>query len=224
MPYRITPIVPGEIYHVFNRSIASQPIFLSKRDYLRAIKTIEFYSYNKPRLRFSHYNRLPFEEKNNFLKELKNFPQKPLEILSFCLMSNHFHFLIKELSSQGITNFMRSFQDSYAKYFNIKNKRSGSVFQSMFKAIRIENDEQLLHVARYIHLNPYTNYVIKTTDELGDYSWSSYAHYLGKYSFNFISPEIIMTSFSSVERLKEFTLDQADYQRKLKEIKHLLLE
>ncbi|MGB9613620.1 MAG: transposase, partial [Candidatus Margulisiibacteriota bacterium] len=148
MPYRIHPFSQGEIYHVFNRSIGNIPIFLNKRDYRRAIEVINFYNYSNPPLRFSYFNRLTPGEKSKILTELETVHRKQIDLLSFCLMPNHLHFLIKEVEKNGISTFMSNFQDSYAKYFNLRTERHGSLFQSMFKAVRIETEEQLLHVCR----------------------------------------------------------------------------
>lgn len=137
-------------------------------------------------------------------------------------MPNHVHFLLKESSSNGISCFMRNFQNSYAKYFNTKTKRSGSLFQSMFKAVRIESDEQLLHVCRYIHLNPLTSYLIKEFDQLETYPWSSFRHYVN--GDDIIEKKMIMQSFKTIEDFKKFTANQIDYQRKLDSIKHLTLD
>lgn len=223
MPYRQIPIVQGEIYHIYNRSVARQPIFQSKHDYLRALKLIEYYIYKNPRLRFSHYKRLAIPQKEEFLKGLKK-TSKLVIIYSFCLMPNHFHFLIREVHPGGISKFMSNFQNSYAKYFNTKNQRVGSLFQLMFKTKWIETDEQLLHLSRYIHLNPYSSHVIKTIDELESFVWSSYPTYLDKLNYDFIGTELILEFFNSKEEYEKFVLNQADYQKTLDEIKHLIIE
>jgi len=222
MPYRKIPIIQGEIYHVFNRSVAKQPIFLSKRDFNRAIECIKFYQHADLPFRFSHFNRLPKEQKDQTSELIKNSPEI-IEILTYCLMPNHVHFLLKGLTESGIIKFMSNFQNSYAKYFNTKNERTGTLFQPMFKAVRIESDEQLIHVNRYIHLNPITAYLIKTTDELEQYPWSSYPNYLGE-SITFINKELILNYFKNITAYKQFISDQVDYQRKLDSIKHLALE
>lgn len=224
MPYRNTIIIPGEIYHVFNRSIARQPLFGGLRDYQRALSVIEFYSYKEPGLRFSFYNRLPLEQRNSFLLTLKKRHEKLLHIHAFCLMPNHVHFLLEGIESKGVTRFMSQFQNSYAKYLNTKSQRNGALFQSMFKAVRIETDEQFIHVARYIHLNPLTSYVIQEEGLLEGYPWSSYMDYVGKRTVDIVYTKRLTSMFPSVGALKEFTLDQVDYQRKLEEIKHLTFE
>ncbi len=223
MSYRRTPIVTGETYHTFNRSIARQPIFLNARNYSRALELINFYSYVQPRLRFSHYKRLPLKERTGFLDDLKLNGRKQIQLFAFCLMPNHVHFLMKEVENNGISKFMSNFQNSYAKYLNLKTNRTGSLFQSMFKAVRIESDEQLIHVCRYIHLNPLTSYIIKDFRDLKNYPWSSYPEYFRE-SSDLIDTGLILGFFSSKKEFEKFTSDQVDYQRQMDKIKHLSFE
>ena len=223
MPYRKTPLVTDEVYHVYNRSIGGYPIFLQNSHYQRGLDLANFYRFDKPPLRFSHYNRLPDSQKNEFMEKLKLSPKR-IKIFTYCLMPNHVHFLLKQLIENGIANFMSNIQESYAKYFNIKEERTGSLFQSMFKAVRIETDEQLIHVTRYIHLNPLTSYVIKNMDELETYPWCSFAEYMGQVNHGIVDKEEILQYFGSVNHLRDFTMNQVDYQRKLAQIKHLAIE
>lgn len=222
--YRKTVFAPGQIYHVFNRSIAKQPIFHNTRDYQRALDTLIFYSYSNPIVRFSHYNRLSSDKKSEFMKNLRDGDRKRIELLAFCLMPNHIHFLIKEVTENGISTFMSNLQNSYAKYFNQKTVRTGSLFQTMFKAVRIETDEQLVHVARYIHLNPVTAYILKDINQLKGYLWSSFIDYIGLRNLDILNKDLVLGYFSSIEQFISFTNDQIDYQRELDQIKHLTLE
>lgn len=139
-------------------------------------------------------------------------------------MPNHFHFLLKQVEEEGTSKFMSNFTNSYTRYFNVKNKRNGPLFQGKFKAIRIETDEQLLHLSRYIHLNPYSSYVVKTLKDLEKYPSSSFPEYLGKSQTSLCSKEIILGQFKNLNLYKKFVFDQADYQRRLEKIKHLILE
>lgn len=225
MPYRQTVFAPGEIYHIFNRGVARQPIFHSHRNYLRFIDLVNYYRFCKTPVSYSLLMNTPADTRNQILESLMKENDIRVEIIAFCLMSNHFHFLLKEVSEKGIANFMRHIQNGYAKYINIQQDRVGPLFQSAFKAIRIHTDEQLLHVSRYIHLNPSTEYIVKT-ENLQNYSWSSLPVYLDSNfsDFTFVNPDIILSFFKTKEKYKEFVLDQADYQRELERIKHLTLE
>lgn len=224
MSYRRHPIYPNQIYHVFNRGIAQQPIFFGERDYQRFTEVCDFYRFIKPDMRFSYYNRLSQDEKSNFIRGLRDKGQRLIEIYAFCLIPNHFHFLLKELIEKGTEKFVGNLQNSYAKYVNTKRKRTGALFQEKFKAIRIESDEQFLHVARYIHLNPYSSFLLKNLDQLKDYRWSSLGDYLNDPKFAFLDKKFLNSFYSSKEKLMSFIFDQADYQRRLEEIKHLTFE
>lgn len=217
------PWVVGEIYHVFNRSVARQPIFNSSRDYGRALESINFYSLAKQPTRFSYFQRMNFKDKADFWNTLIA-AKRSVDIMAFCLMPNHIHLLLKENAELGISRFMRSWQNSYAKYYNTKNGRTGSLFQAMFKAVRIVSEEQLLHVSRYIHLNPYTGYIVGKIEDLESYGWTSYPDYLGVRPREIVDTTMILGLLGDAEKLRAFTENQADYQRRLGEIKHLLLE
>lgn len=224
MPYRKTPLISQEIYHLCNRSVAKIPIFQNKNDYVRAMELIDFYRFINTQIRFSHFNRLDLKKKSDFIYTL--YSNKTLvEIYAFCLMPNHVHFLVKQNVDGGIAKFMRIFQNSYAKYLNTKYERPGAVWQSMFKAIRIETQEQLLHVFRYINLNPVTSYIINDFKNLNNYRWCSYSDYLLKKPDSpFLDTKEIKKYFKTDELLISFLKNQVNYQRNLNKIKHLLLE
>ncbi|OGG11402.1 hypothetical protein A2Z00_00535 [Candidatus Gottesmanbacteria bacterium RBG_13_45_10] len=224
MPYRFVPFATDQTYHIFNRSVARQPIFLNSKYYGRMLDTINYYRFDTLRLRFSHYHRLPPKQKYTFMQELESSHVNIVDVLAFCLMPNHVHFLLRQTAENGISGFMRNIQNSYAKYFNTKTKRSGAVFQAMFKSVRMESEEQLLHVSRYIHLNPFTSFVIKDMSGLEEYAWSSYGSYTKNQVYPFVTTDLIQSHFSSIEELQSFTTNQADYQRALAEIKHLTLD
>lgn len=223
MPYRKVPLIPGEIYHIFNRSIAKQPIFKNKKNYSRFIELTDYYRFQNPPYRYSHFNRLSEEIKNEAYTVLQRQPLE-VEILAFCVMPNHYHFLLKSINSRGLSNFMRNIQNSYSKYFNIKYNRTGSVFQAMFKAVRIESEEQFLHVSRYIHLNPVTSFIIEI-DKLDTYPWSSFPDYISLNPYHrFLNTQYLISQFSSSLQYKKFVYDQTEYQRELEKIKHLVLD
>ena len=188
------------------------PIFITNRDYERFLDTFRYYLDEKIEVSFSKSTR---DEKDAI-------PKKPIvEIISYCLMPNHFHFLLKQNYDNGIRDFIRKTTNSYAKYFNVKRKRKGPIFEGKFKAIRVETSEQLLHLSRYIHLNPVVSYI---TRDINSYKWSSYNEFLGTANVQICSKSIILDQFESPESYERFVLDHEDYGKKLEEIKHELLE
>ncbi len=223
MPFRNQPLVTNEVYHVYNRSIAQIEIFTSKREYLRFIETMDFYRFCKNSIKFSSFLTLKTDFQNKYLMSLYR-TSKQVDIISFSIMPNHYHLLVRQLSDNGIANFVRKFQDSYAKYFNSKYKRFGGLFVSPFKAVRVWNEEQLVHTSRYIHLNPVSSYIIKDFFDLRRYPWTSYFDFITNSPRPLVNTDILLSYFKNLERIVEFTEDQVDYQRSLERIKHLVLD
>lgn len=222
MPARATPLITGQFYHVFNRGANKQPIYLGKRDYQRALALLKFYQYASPKLRFSKFLLLNQKIKGEVWERLFG-GSKFVNIICFCLMPNHFHFLVEQKVDNGISKFMANFQNSYTRFFNTKYQKTGSLLQGQFKAIRVEDTEQLVHLSRYIHLNPYASYITKDIESLKNYPWSSLDEYLENKE-GICEKEIILSNFKSSNVYEQFVFDQASYQRELDIIKHLALE
>lgn len=214
-------LTPGEYYHVFNRGIARQPIFFSKRDYDRFLLTTSYYQHQNPPLKLSRLLQLSIELRGAHLQSLNHDP-KLVSIVSFVLLPNHFHFILKQTLDRGISIFMSKLVNSYTKYINAKRNRVGDLLQGVFRAVHVETDEQLVHLSRYIHLNPFTAHLVGL-DKLVAYPWSSYPEYL-KGTSTRVDMRIVLSQFKSVKQYEKFVLDQADYQQRLEEIKHLLIE
>lgn len=212
----------GEIYHVFNRGVEKRMTFMDKREFIRARQTLMYYQYYSPKTRFSHFLQLEKSIREDVLQRLKH-TNKYAEILCYCFMPNHFHFLVKQLNEGGISKFMANFTNSYSKYFNTKHKRIGPLFQGVFKAVHISSNEQLFHVSRYIHLNPVTAFLVEA-EKIEEYPWSSYINYADGGIDLLVNTQIILSSFSDKNNYKQFVLDQADYQRSLNVISPLLLD
>lgn len=213
----------GEIYHVYNRSIEQKPCFIDKKEYLRACLTVDFYQFANPPLRLSKAILLNLDRRETFFNDLRAGKQKIVELISYCFMPNHFHFLLKQMTNNGVSKFISNFSDSYTKYFNIKHKRAGPIFEGNFKAVRIETEEQLIHTSRYIHLNPVTSFIINES-QLDSYPWSSFLEYLGADPRNLCNKVLILSSFPSQEKYREFVHDQIKFAQELNKIKHLIFE
>lgn len=224
MPGREIVLANNEVYHIFNRSIASQPIFLNKRSYQRALETFFYYQNSLLPSRYSKFIAQAAEIKQKILAELKDKKKFLVEIIAFCFMPTHFHFLLKQVRENGISKFVGNFSNSYTRYFNTRNKRNGPLLQGKFKAVHILTDEQLVHVSRYIHLNPYSSLIIKKLESLANYPFSSFPEYLGKYRESFCHKELVLSHFKKNNTYKDFVFDQADYQKNLQNIKHITCE
>ena len=100
-----------------------------------------------------------------------------LKIVAYCIMDNHFHFLIKA-EKENLMMYMKKIGIRYAMYYNRKEKRRGSVFQDRFKSEVIEDEEYLLSAIRYIHNNPVKANMV---EDFTKYNWSSANQYIRRF-------------------------------------------
>lgn len=212
MPSRIFPFTNGHFYHIYNRGSEKRSIFESRRDYQRFLKTVQYYQFLGPKPKFSHFSQFQTFKPDS--------AKKIVDIVCYCLMPNHFHLLLKQSVDSGITEFVSKSSNSYTKYYNTKYKRIGPLLQGEFKSVLVENDEQLVHLSRYIHLNPLVSLMVK---DLKDYEWSSYREYLDL-TDGFCSKQEVLGFFKNSLQYERFVLDQADYGQRLEQIKHQVLE
>ncbi|MFA5136512.1 MAG: transposase [Patescibacteria group bacterium] len=219
MPHRRLIFSDNQFYHIYNRTIASEVIFQNNRDLSRALSLIKYYRYETS-LSFSRYLQLSDKEK----KQLFLQPFLPrVDIHAFCFMPNHFHLLLRQLKNKGIQETVSYFQNGMAKYINVRKKRNGSLFCHPFKAKHIESEEQLLHISRYIHLNPVVSNSIRVEDLIFS-PYTSFKHYHDKRSYPFVRTDLIINKKRSYVKYQKFVFDQADYQKKLSKIKLLMCE
>ncbi len=224
MPKRFLVFANREVYHIYNRSIGKAAIFFQEGARKRALELIRYYRLENPPVSFSYFIRL-FPDYIKELQDLEKTKNFKVQILAFCLMPNHFHFLITQLKEGGISEFIGNFSNGFAKYFNIANERKGPLFEGAFKAVHMESEDQLVHVSRYIHLNPYAAALVKELSELKTYPLTSLPEYLKPNKAVIINPHQLLTSFhNNPYEYWQFVSDRADYQRELEEMKHLLEE
>jgi len=123
-----------------------------------------------------------------------------VDFVAYCLNPNHYHFIVRQRQERGIERFMHKMGMGYAKYFNIRHKRSGSLFQGKFKAVHLETNEQLLHTSVYVNLNNRVHrYPLSTPFK------SSWGEYLNKPNQeNLCSKNIITEQFKNDLAYKKF--------------------
>lgn len=183
-------------YHIYNRGVEKRNIFGDEFDYFRFIHNLFEFNDVAPAGKFSSPRLSEVEP-----PKVKN-RDMLVKIHCFCLMPNHFHLLLEQKKIGGIVQFMKKLGTGYAMYFNEKYRRVGPLFQGRFKAILIEDESYLLHLSRYIHLNPVELIApqwkeggvedwTKIHSYLESYRWSSYLDYIGKKNF----PSVISSEF-----------------------------
>ena len=174
-----------DFYHIYNRGVEKRETFVNDGDYLRFINDLYVFNDKRPALNYI--------QKDRHVEDL--FPRKPLvRIHAYCLMPNHYHLLLSPAVENGIPLFIKKLAMGYAKYFNEKYSRSGSLWQGKYKKKLIERDAHFLYIPYYIHLNPLdlfmkkwreggiTNHK-KAIEALNNYRWSSHLDYIGTKNF-----------------------------------------
>lgn len=209
------------IYHVYNRGVERRNIFLTNSDFRRFFQLLSYYRYRDISQRFSHAGARK-RHKISLSPVARESRQLEVEILAWCLLPNHFHLMLRQVNPEGIRTFMGKVSNSYTKYFNERNNRSGYLFQGPFKAVIVETDEQLIHLSRYIHLNPVVSSLVHI-NQLQAYHWSSYPEYVDDVP-GFTEKRTVLDHFSSEFEYKVFVRDQSEYAAELAKVKHLSLE
>lgn len=182
--------VENGYYHIYNRGVEKRTIFQDEQDYRTFLDYLKYSLSAPPK---------PEEYKKTFTLQgspFKGVPRLPknfqnkIELLAFCLMPNHFHLLVKQIDKDSLKYFMLSLITRYSMYFNKKYDRVGSLFQGIYKAALVDNEEYLLHLSRYIHLNP--GELIKNLSN----AHSSYGDYLGLRHTPWVKTDSVLNQFN----------------------------
>lgn len=216
--------VENSFYHLYNRGVEKRQIFQDEQDYAVFLSYLKTYLLpkNKKQLQASLSNpSISYKEREKILRllRLNNFSDE-ITLFAYCLMSNHFHFLVKQKSKTAIDKFMRSFCTRYTMFFNKKYNRIGPLYQAVYKAVSVDSEEQLLYLTNYIHRNPLSKKLV-SKEQLSRTLFSqpsSLPEYLGQRQTNWVHPEEILTYFSKtnpklsyqsfVEQTEDFSLIQ----------------
>lgn len=175
---------------MYNRGVEGRDIFQDDQDYK------VFLSFVKRYLTVLSQNEVQPQQRQ--LRQRVQWKQKlyeEVQLNAYCLMPNHFHILLKQKHTDSMTKFIRALMNSYVKYFNGKYKRVGGLFQGIFKAVPLDSDAYLLHLTRYIHLNPLDVEGVNL-NKLEDY-YCSYGEYIGKRQTTWIKHKEILENFGS---------------------------
>lgn len=167
------PNFAGAYFHVYNRGANKSLIFLDDQDYQNFIFRGKVLAGLAP---------LPKRSAKGGIR-LTPLPLKAIEILCYCLMPNHFHFLIKQNQAHGVKMFIHKLCTSYSSYFNKKYTHIGHVFQGIYKSKHVLEDSYLTQLAAYIHLNPSQPFKWK---------YSSLSAYIGQDNAGLVNPQMFM--------------------------------
>src|SRR3989344_4922954 len=223
-----------ELYHCLNRGVDKRTIFTDNRDRARFVH--DLYEFNSDRPAFNAgrgFSGKP-DSMIDIVSQSSERGAALVDIHAWCLMGNHYHLLLSEAKECGVSLFLRKLNVGYARYFNDRHRRQGTLFQGRTKKIRISSDAHFLHILHYIHLNAldfqkdsadWRGLRIANTERalrhLDSYRWSSFLDYCGTKNF----PSVITNElFGDV--FKNYRKSIRSYLRdiELSPIKPFLLE
>ncbi len=148
MGKRDVQFAQGSYYHLYNRGANHQSIFLEDANYVFVLRKMKDYA-----------------------------KQFSIAVISYCLMPNHYHWLVRQDGETSASMFVQRVFNSYGKAFNKRFERTGTLFEGKFEAIHVDETEYLLHLCRYIHTNPIKHGFAYRADE---WQFSNYLEWVGK--------------------------------------------
>ncbi len=209
-------------YHLYNRGVEKRKIFEDDQDYAVFLSYLKEYLLPKDIDNLQKRLADPtisYKERGKIIKllRLNNFAQEII-LFAYCLMPNHFHLLIKQKGAGSIDKLMNSLGTRYTMYFNRKYKRVGPLYQGVYKAVIVGDDEQLLHLSRYIHKQ-----ALGSQGDALQGQPCSYYEYLSRRKTSWLRPEEVINFFSQTNSnlsYESFVNSDADVTK----IQHLLIE
>ncbi|MFH1645392.1 MAG: transposase [Candidatus Omnitrophota bacterium] len=205
-------MIKEEIYHIYNKSIANFKIFNNDSDYERFLLAFRFFQFDNRDIRFCRSLELLEEDNNIFVKDKE---KKLVRIVAYCIMPTHFHLILIPCKEKAVSIFTGNICNSYTRFFNSKYGRKGPLWEGRAKKVLVENNEQLIHLTRYLHLNPVTSYI---TEKPIDWQYSSYKEYIGVVRENSFCEFRDLLNMDPIE-YRFYVNEGIQYQRDLAEAK-----
>lgn len=192
MARRKHPFSPGCYYHVYNRGTNRENIFLSPENYRYLLNLVK-----------------------------KTISHQAISIIAYCLMPNHYHFLLRQNGTSTISNFIQAIFNPYTKAFNHSIHRSGTLFEGPFKSVYVENNAYLLHLCRYIHRNPVDAGLVQ---HLSAWEYSNYQEWAGLRKGTLVDRDFVLTHFPDTVEYGHFVMDYVPPDKTTRALERYLLE
>jgi len=193
MPYRSISFAPGHYYHIYNRGAGQQLIFREEDNYLFVLRLMKMYT-----------------------------SALHITVIAYCLMPNHYHFLLRQDDEQSAGLLPQRVFNRYAKAFNKRYHYTGTLFEGRYKAVLVDKDDYLLHLCRYIHANPVKDGIVSRLEE---WPYSNYLEWIRSRNGTLFDPHFVQEHFPVAQAYGRFVMDYLAGLDKLPEgIEAYLLE
>lgn len=187
MPYRRGEFEKGQYYHIYNRGANRQNIFFTRDNYLYCLKLVKKYT-----------------------------EKYMVTVIAYCLMPNHYHFLLRQESEQPLSAFINALFNAYVQALNKQRNRTGTLFEGRFKHVRVDRDDYILHLCRYIHLNPLEAGLVAKPEQ---WAFSNYLEWIEKRAGTLKDENFITGYFPNPQEYQQFVMDyklEKDLEEELK--------
>jgi putative transposase len=175
MPRRTTEFVPEQYYHIYNRGVGKQPIFREDENYRYLLRMVKKYA-----------------------------SQLHVAVIAYCLMPNHYHFLLRQDGEEPAGLLPQLTFNSYTKAFNKRYDRTGTLFEGRYRSAWVDKTEYLFHLCRYIHANPVK---ARLVSRLEDWPFSNYLEWMEMRNGTLVDRDFIAESFPERERYRQFLIE-----------------
>jgi len=192
MPRRQTEFLADHYYHVYNRGVGGQTLSPEPENYRYFIRLL-----------------------------LRKARRYGVSVVAYCLMPNHYHLLLKPERDDDVGHLMRSLASSYSQALNLRLQRQGPLFQGRFRAIWIDRDEYLTHVARYIHANPVVAGLVAQAEA---WPYSDYARHIAITDSAQGDQGLVPAWFLTGAAYREFVEDYVVDRKQAREFERYLIE
>ena len=190
MPTKRPEYLPGHFYHFYNRGAHRISIFREDDNYLFVLRKMKEYC-----------------------RSLALTP------ITYCLLPNHYHFLIRQDGENRAGLLPQRVLNSYSKAYNKRYEHSGTLFEGNYRVTLVENEAHLLHLCRYIHANPVKHGLVA---DLMEWPYSNYLEWIGERNGTLVDRDFVRKRFASPQSYQEFVLDYLVERKLPKELETYL--
>ena len=175
MPRRQGIFAPSDYYHIYNRGANREDIFFSRENFLHCLRLLGKYA-------------------ESYL----------VTVIAYCLMPNHYHLLLRQDGEVSLSKLVNVVFNAYVQALNRQLGRKGTLFEGRFKHVHVDEEEYVLHLCRYIHLNPVKAGLVSRPE---DWVFSNYQEWIGMRQGRLKDAEFISSYFAYPEDYKRFVME-----------------
>ena len=192
MPYRGDVFAQGQYYHVYNHAVGQELLFFNPGNYEYLLRLVKHHA-----------------------------APRNAAVIAYCLMPNHYHFLLRQESEEPLSKFVNVLFNGYVQAVNRQQERKGTLFTGRFRHVWIDREAYLTHLCRYIHLNPVKAGLVARPD---DWRYSNFLEWVGQRAGTLKDETFIRERFPMAGDYRQFVADWQDELTSQEEIKRYLYD